>query len=167
MTRYLLLQKLQRIEALKAGATTTGERGAASAASERVIERLKKTPPEPIPQGISQVPMGPDPILRGPEPPTRSMILARLHAWKRGDLRSLQVWKWAALVVDKTLLPDAPPDHPDSVAVEVVMELSSWRHAPWFEGDVDALIVFLESPIDASREAWGRWFGYQESRQRR
>lgn len=48
-----LIEKLLRVEALRAGATTTGERDAAEAARQRLLERMKDVPiaaprPEPL-----------------------------------------------------------------------------------------------------------------------
>jgi len=163
MTRYALLKKLHRIKALEDGATTRGEAGAAAAAKERVMRRLAETAPEPIPQA-RQTPVGIDPIFRGAVPPDRGVLLDKLLRWRSGELSSAELWTWALRVVDKTLLSDAPPHHPESVAVEVVMALSTWRHSRWREDDVDALIVFLRSPRHSSLQAWRVWLSYQDTR---
>ena len=49
MNRQDLIDKLLRIEALHAGATTTGEREAAANARQRILERLRRTAEEDPP----------------------------------------------------------------------------------------------------------------------
>jgi len=48
MDETKLVEKLARIEALFAGATTPGERDAAAAARERILERLRSIQDRPI-----------------------------------------------------------------------------------------------------------------------
>ena len=78
MDESKLIEKLLRIEALHAGATTEGERLAAAAARERILDRLRSfervDPPVEFKFSVS-------------DPWSRRVLVAR-PSWARGGLRA-------------------------------------------------------------------------------
>ena len=158
-TSRKLLGRLRSIEALEAGATTEGERCAAQRARQRVLDRLQRAP------RIEVDIVAPD--VEEPDimpMPTADEIIARLSAWFEVPEEAPAIRAWASEIVGRVLLPDLPPDDPQSIPVEVILHLSSMTQMPWDPVEIEGLLTFLSAPAGASRAAWHRWFAGVEVR---
>lgn len=165
-----LHRKLARIEALRAGATTEGERLAAEQARDRVLDRLDAEGhdsegwAEQVLDGWRMA--GPSPgasLDNGAEAPSLTEVRRRLEQWRTDQWSRERLQAWAAKVVDRVFLPDLPPDDPQGIAVEVVMQLSTLTQQPLYKKDLPALIAFVDAAETDPRAAWLGWFTYVES----
>ncbi|MED5374349.1 MAG: hypothetical protein VX899_25245 [Myxococcota bacterium] len=144
-------RKLQRARRLLAGASTPGERRAARAAVDRLSRRLAREQASP-----------PLDWLQTDRPtPDAPQLHRKLDAWERGEICARRLQAWARKVVDQQLMPDHPPEHPESIPVELVMVLSALEahgldccHIPQLRAFLDA-----RDPLDA----WRRWFTFLAS----
>jgi hypothetical protein len=148
----VLLRRLARVEALAHRAATDGERRAARAAAERLRERLQ----EPLPTIPADLLLDPP----GRTWPGRVELRERVQDWVDGVQTSEEVAMWAHDEVDKSLLPDVPPPtDPDSIEVEVLLELSTLHIGELqAERDGPALLAFLDTPRDETERGWRGWF---------
>lgn len=165
--RDTLIAKLRRVEALHAGATTDGEREAASRARARLVDRLGGD----VPSGRLAPPPTIDPLAPPPgasldtglRMPMHKTIIKKVTAWQQGEMTDVQLERWARRYVDRMLLPDLPPDHIDSIRVEMVLQLSSLTRQPLLTDDVPAMVAFLSTKKRQVEEGWRAWFTYIES----
>ena len=168
MTRADLLRRLRRAQSLAQRGATEGERAAAALAVQRLTRRLDALPPgdeeeEPSPRrGFDGLPWAAD----GAAAPDRAAVLARLQAWVKGTVPAEELRWWAAWVVDKCVLPELPPDDPESGAAEIVLHLAS-RHRPALRReDWPVMRALLTAPAAEMRAAWRGWLEHLAGRSR-
>ena len=115
-----LRERLARVEALHAGATTPGERAAAQKALERVVEKLGEVMAK---DEVRRFVWAHVASLGVPEPqhvrrergmPTAAEVARALARWQRGDWGPREVHRWACRIVDAVVL----PHHPDHERLE-------------------------------------------------
>ena len=145
MERDRLQRRLRHVETLAQRGATEGERAAARRAAWRLRVRLREVP---VPAGrvLRVVSNEPDPIEVGRDDlslPGRDELRGVLHAWRFGDIDDAEVGAWAHTYVDGLLLPDLPPEDPDSIAVELLLQLSTLPGGPVGLDRVDQLLEFL------------------------
>ncbi|MBK7761086.1 MAG: hypothetical protein IPI35_32700 [Deltaproteobacteria bacterium] len=93
-------------------------------------------------------------------------MLARLQAWVKGTVPAEELRWWAAWVVDKCVLPELPPDDPESGAAEIVLHLAS-RHRPALRReDWPPMRALLTAPAAEMRAAWRGWLEHLAGRSR-
>jgi hypothetical protein len=162
-----LYRKLHSIQALEKGATTPGEKTAAVKARKRLLRKLNQ-------QGILldtrhlferhyEPSLVNDPIHSDMALPSHEELMKKLVGWRVGDLGSEHIQSWAADIIDKMVLPNPPPDNPESIQVEVIFELSSLHQRTWEMCDIDELQIFLKTSVNDSMGAWRRWFAHIEA----
>ena len=166
MKRDKIYRKLQRIQALESGATSIGERKAAEKAKKRLLLKLEsggilldtshlfECPP---PSYVA------DPILSDMPLPTREELMNKIQSWRSGNTSPVELQLWASEIIDKMVLPNPPPDDPESIQVEVIFELSSIDQRTWEPCDIDELHRFLSTAAQDARAAWRRWFSHIEA----
>ncbi len=154
-----LRARLARVEALERGATTPGERSAASAARQRLVARIARVrSQDPVVQfvnahidslGVHEGGRPPPP----PELPSTDDIRLVLQRWAEDDWHRRDVQAWAEDIVDRVVLPtDAA--HPDAPVGEVLMQLAMLHRVPMQPADADAIVEFLET------HDWQGWFAF-------
>ena len=159
MDRDHLYRRLRRVEALATRGATEGEQAAARRAAARIRIRIRASASKTT--STPRASARPDPIEIGrPELhlPSRSGIVSVLRAWQLGELEDMEVGEWARTFIDGLLLPDLPADHPDSIPIEVLLQLSTLPNSPVGHSHIDHLLDFLDTPHDATRSGWSRWF---------
>ncbi|MCK6521364.1 hypothetical protein L6R49_07975 [Myxococcota bacterium] len=169
MNRADLLRRLRRAQSLAQRGATEGERAAAALAVDRLTRRIDALPPgeddeaEPKPRrGFDGLPWAAD----GAAAPDRAAVLARLQAWVKGAVPAEELRWWAAWVVDKCVLPELPPDDPESGAAEIVLHLAS-RHRPALRReDWPPMRALLTAPAEEMRAAWRAWLEHLAGRSR-
>jgi len=155
-----LKRKLRAVEALLEGATTDGERQAAERARERLVARLGSEEDERTACG----PFGwHPPDAAWVQVPTAEVLRGWLEAWAAGDRTTRQVQKEAAWYVDKVVLPLHDPSDVRSIAVELLLQLSSMKRQPLHADDVPDLLAFLDAP-EGAEAAWAGWFAFLDGR---
>lgn len=161
--RDRIWEKLRRVEALRQGATTPGERAAAESARARLLERLEAAPEPPLEIGSAEVVASVDyDVPAGAGLPGIYTFGRVLRAWADGDLTREGVRAWASGVVGSTLLPICDLDDPRSLRVELLMQLSALDRQPLDPSDVPALLGFLQG--EAGPAAWAAWFEWLRGR---
>ena len=152
-----LQERLARVEALHAGATTPGERAAAQKALERVVEKLGEVMAK---DEVRRFVWAHVASLGVPEPqhvrrergmPTAAEVARALARWQRGDWGPREVHRWACRIVDAVVLPHHP-DHEGACRAEVLLQLSSRRLGSLRPTDVPRIERFLED------RDWAAWF---------
>jgi len=170
MDRRRLLQKLDRVEALRDGATTPGERAAAIGARERLLRRLAEVMSDDhvhreILRGFAAAGrlhgahlhvVEDEPV----ELPSAACIAGEIGRWRDGELTRSQLAAWASRFVDKMVFPRHPPDDPRSIPIEVLLQLSCMRNQPLYKSDIPALLTFLGAEGDEALGAWQAWFAH-------
>lgn len=157
--RERLLRKLRYVEALFAGATTPGERAAASRAKRRLLGRLGR-PPQPHEHRPPWDPRADAALASCAAMPCSLEFACVLSEWAHGALSALDVAAWAAWHVDKVLLPDYPPHDVRSIPVEVLLQLSAMRHQPLTVDDLPAIRRFLGAGPGEALAAWRTWLAH-------
>lgn len=145
------MQRLARVEALADRASTPGERRAALSAAERLRSRLAASAPT----------LPADPWLDPPGGrwPGRAKLRALVRAWTQGRLSDAALAARAQHEVDQNLLPDLPVSDPESVEVEVLLQLSTLHLGALLpERDGAALLAFLDTPAEDSARGWQAWY---------
>ena len=152
-----LRQRLAGVLALEQGATTPGERQAASRARARLTARLDQMRgADPVARFVAAhvASLGRVPQAR-PEPPARlpteGEVLGMLGRWVDGELAPREVAGWAQGVVDRVMLPTDPHEAGAKVA-EVLLQLAMMHRIRLGPGDVPAVAAFLHGGD------WGAWF---------
>lgn len=139
------------MEALAHRATTDGERRAAWAASERIRARLFEPP----------APLDADPHLATPGGgwPDRVVLRAWVRDWMAGKVAADALADRARDQVGRFLLPDLPIDDPESIEVEVLLQLSTLHLGALMpERDGAALLAFLDTPAGDTALGWQAWY---------
>jgi hypothetical protein len=173
MERRKLLAKLDRVDALREGATTPGERLAATEARERILRRLTRLMSNDHVQRE---------VLRGfaaarrlhtghlhvveDEPvelPTAECIADRVVQWRDGEVTRRRLAAWADRFVDKVVFPHYPPEDVRSIPIEVLLQLSCMRNQPLYKSDIPALLAFLGAGEDDALGAWHAWFAHVDA----
>lgn len=146
--------RLRKIEALAHDpSTTASERAAAHAAAERLRARHRA---RVLPADSDLDPPG--------QPPDRVDLMQVVRRWQAGTWSDDHVAAWASEHVDRLLLPDLPPEDPQAIDVEVLLQLSAQhRGMLTVEQDASALLRLLESPRDGARAALLDWFAHVRS----
>ena len=147
----VLRQRLARVQALADRAATEGERNAALAAADRLRDRLA-TAVDPMPADPLL-----DPVGRGW--PTRTELREQVCAWMAGQRANAAVADWAQDHVGRWLLPDAEVHDPESIAIEVLLQLST-LHLGALEPARDgaALLAFLDTAATDTEHGWRAWY---------
>ena len=159
-TEARLRERLQKVEALHAGATTPGERAAAAEARTRLLERLQGLRrDDPIARFVAEhVAALAVPPTRAAAPmpmPTLRQVLGVLAVWEAGDLTAEGVQAWAELVVDRVDLPDGCAD-PGAARAEVILQLAALHRIQLTPEEVPEIRRFLRS--DGEPGGWSEWF---------
>ncbi len=161
MTYQKLQRKLSRIKALEERSSSYGERIAAKNAKERIQRKIsqqyKAEPPEKDEKKFVE-----DMIFRSQKAPSRMEIITKLKSWQNGTLRQKDLVIWARNVVDKVTFEELPPEHPDSIPIELIMICSAMDRRVWCQADIASLMEFALSSPEEPREAWRRWFAHVE-----
>ena len=93
--------------------------------------------------------------------PTRTELRDQVCAWMEGQQTNASVAGWAQDHVDRWLLPDAGVDDPESIAVEVLLQLSTLHLGALVPArDGRALLSFLDTPIADTEHGWRAWYRY-------
>lgn len=159
VTERTLRARLARVEALERGATTPGERSAASAARRRLVARIAKVrSQDPVVQfvtahldslGVREGGRPPPP----PDLPSVGEIRLVLQRWAEDDWHRRDVQAWAEDIVDRTVLP-TDPSHPDATVGEVLMQLAMLHRVALQPADIASINHFLETGD------WQAWFAF-------
>lgn len=174
--RNKLIARLYRIEALVKGATTPGERVAATTARSKVVEKLLANPcpvQRDVLEDLAEAALDADPLsdeatdeLMPDDPfvqlPTVAELRRVLQDWLDGERESDDVADWASDYVDKLVLPSYPSDDPRSIPIEVLMQLSCLPRQELMGEDIAELMAFLGGAEGDAGAAWERWFGHLE-----
>lgn len=168
VTERSLRERLARVEALERGATTEGERTAASAARRRLVARIAKLRgQDPVVQfvnahlgslGIPHVHRPPPP----PSLPSADEIRLVLRRWADDEWHHRDVQAWAEDIVDRVVLP-TDANHPDAVVGEVMLQLAMLHRVRLQPHNLEPLHEFLATGD------WQAWFAFvadQSSRRR-
>lgn len=152
-----LRERLARVEALHAGATTPGEKAAARKALDRVIEQLSQAMANDEVRrfvhahvaslGVAE----PQHVRKVRGLPTRAELDEILQRWRSLEWTGSQVQAWASHVVDSVVLP-SDPTHPAAARGEVLLQLSSWDLGHLQPTDVPRVQAFLGDGD------WASWF---------
>ena len=151
-----LRARLARVEALHRGATTAGEREAASRARQRLLTRIEELRAnDPIARfcaehlsELAEAPLPPSP----PEPVLDiSELLHALARWEMGDWSGEQLHAWACDVVDQVTFPDDPESSGACVG-EVLLQLAALHHIELRPNDVPRIRRFVR------HRGWDDWF---------
>lgn len=155
-----LRRRLERVEALHAGATTSGEREAAARARERLLDRIAVVRAnDPVARfcaehvaalGVAPAPPHPPAAI-----PSVDEVLLVLDRWAWGTWDRRAVHAWAAAVVDRVTLPDDPGDA-GSVVAEVLLQLASLHLVRLSQRDLPRVRDFLLGGD------WTAWFALVE-----
>ena len=159
MTYQKLQQKLSRIKALEKRSSSYGERIAAKNAKERIQRKIDQNYESEFSEQESSGFVD-DVIFRAQTAPTRMEIITKLKAWQNGKIDQQDLIVWARSVVDKITFNDFPPDHPDSIPIELIMICSAMDRRVWSQADIASLMDFALSPPEESLAAWKRWFAH-------
>ncbi|MEQ1569092.1 MAG: hypothetical protein ABMA64_25875 [Myxococcota bacterium] len=152
--------RLERVERLHRGATTSGEREAAAAARERLLQHLAQVrADDPIArfcaEHVAELAVPPEPPPPPEHLPDTAAVLAILARWEAGELPSAKVRAWAARLVDRVVLP-ADPNAEDTPLAEVLLQLAALPHVRLVPSDVPHVRRFLRD------RDWSAWFALIE-----
>ncbi|MEN0062529.1 MAG: hypothetical protein AAGA48_10300 [Myxococcota bacterium] len=163
VTLRTLRARLARVEALERGATTPGERSAASAARARLVARIARVrSQDPVVQfvnahldslGIREGGRPPPP----PDLPSPMEIRIVLQRWADDEWHRQDVQAWAEDIVDRVVLP-TDADHPDAAVGEVLMQLAMLHRVRLQPHDVEPLVDFMTT------HDWHAWFEFIAAR---
>jgi len=157
VTQATLIQRLVRVEALERGATTPGEREAASRARERLTARLIQVRErDPVARFVADhvAALGVAPQRR-PAPrerlPTPAALAAALARWRAGEWSRLDIHVWAEHIVDRVVLPTDPRAEGACIS-EVLLQLSMMHRVALTPADIPEILSFVRG------EDWSAWF---------
>ena len=161
LTNHKLRQKLARLEALEEGASTAGERIAAQHAKKRIQQRLLQSSETEFwkEDNTSSVE---DVLFNSETPPTRLEVIEKLKHWQNDNMTQKDVMSWARNLVDKVFFDEIPPEHPDSIPIEIIMVCSAMDRRRWSKHDIVALMEFATSAPEDPLHAWKQWFAHVE-----
>lgn len=159
MTHDRLHRRLRLVDTLAQRGATVGERAAARQVARRLRERLREASAAPRATVLPGDPT--DPIRQGHADltlPDRAELAAVVQAWRLGEVDDAAVGAWACTFVGGLLLPDLPADDPDSIPIEVLLQLSTVPGGPVGVDHADGLLAFLSTGPNDTRAGWARWF---------
>jgi len=152
-----LRERLARVEALHAGATTPGERAAAQKALERVVAQLGEVMASDEVRRFVRAHVAslgvaePRHVRRSRGMPSTPELLRTLARWERGDWTRAELHRWASHIVDAVVLPHDPA-HEGACRAEVLLQLSSRDLGHLHTSDLPRIRSFL------SDRDWAAWF---------
>jgi len=159
VTERTLRARLARVEALERGATTPGERTAASAARRRLVARIARVrSQDPVVQfvnahidslGIREGGRPPPP----PSLPSVDEVRRVLREWASDEWHRHDVQAWAEAIVDRVVLP-TDPAHPDAPVGEVLMQLAMLHRVRLQPHEMEPVHDFLRNGD------WQAWFAF-------
>jgi hypothetical protein len=93
----------------------------------------------------------------------RDVLRSLLLNWADGSLNEQQVHNAAEQLWEGGNWPEYDRTDDRSVAIEVLLHLDVLNHQLITSQDVPAMLEFLDSPSDQTREAWAGWEEYWKS----
>lgn len=138
-----LLSRLVKVEALRRGATTPGEREAAERAQARLTTRIEA-------EKAARAP-APEVELPSAAMPEDAMVRAVLGRWEEQRVDDRELHRWARAIVDRVVLPRDPAD-PTARRAELILALAGPRLSGLKRADLPAILGFLDGG------EWTAWF---------
>jgi hypothetical protein len=153
---HALLQRFARIDALRRGATTPGERLAAEQAQARVADQIAAQQARDPVRAFVHAYVADLAVPPDDPPPQASLpddleVRGALLRWEHDDLSDRDLARWAREVVDRVVLPRDSAD-PAARRAELCLALASRRLGGLVREDLRGIRHFLDGG------PWEDWF---------